>query len=104
MGQRIDDNNREQELMEEAKKAAHIEKILTPEGFAETMKGLQNSPSNFELTKRFDALENEIKEKLSLWLSDVNEPIHKQIDNLQERITKLEALVKGHPHDVQEED
>lgn len=51
---------------------------------------------------RWEKFENEIKEKLSLWLADTNEPIHKQVDSLQERITKLEALVQGHPHDVQE--
>lgn len=83
MGQRIDDEIREQRLKEQAKKAAHIEKILTPEGFAEEFEN--------------------IKEKISLWLADVNEPIHKQIDTLEDRITKLEALLRGHPHDKEDD-
>lgn len=73
MGQRIDDEIREQELKEKAERAAHIEKILTPEGFAKTMEAR-------------------------------NEPIWKQIEKLQERITKLEALVQGHPHDDTKEE
>jgi len=86
MGQRIDDEIREHELERKAKKAAHIEKILTPEGFAETIE---------DRRKEF---EREIKETLSLWLVDMNEPIWKQIEKLQKRITELEILVKGHPH------
>ncbi len=52
---------------------------------------------------RWEKFENEIKEKLSLWLADINEPIWKEIEKLQERITEFEALVKGHPHDVKED-
>jgi hypothetical protein len=102
-------------LRESARTGALIRKILSPEGIAQLDKTM-------EIATRFDALEervekeeqlaekfaelnanrwdkyeNDIKEKISLWLADVNEPIWVQIHCLQERMTKLETLVKGHP-------
>ncbi len=85
--------------MEIAKRSGALEKKIENGAYALHLlaEKIENERKLAEKTAelnaaRWEKFENEIKEKLSLWLADLNEPVWKQIEKLQERIAKLEPI------------